>query len=234
MQRLSRDSLPLGGFAGLKEHRLVTDSRVFGRHKRPYTSEGLDNFVYLADARFNPKGETGMHPHHEIDVISVMVEGRVHHEGSLEHGKGLEEGGVQVQRAGGQGFSHNEVNPDNSINRMIQLWALPTEAGQPAGYKYYEPKRGEVTRIYGGTQDQHHAFDNSTTIDIANLEAGQSINLTGETLVYITKGEATIQENNAQEVMTDGDLMRSRNASLTANENLSAIVISTTKHEPRG
>ena len=92
MQILSRDSLPLGGFAGLLEHRVVTDSRVFGKHKSPVTAEGLGNFVYLADAQFNPKGETGMHPHKEIDVISVMIEGRVSHAGSLEHGKSLEAG----------------------------------------------------------------------------------------------------------------------------------------------
>ena len=122
MQVLTRESLPLGGFAGLTEHRLVTDSRIFGARKSPGTSEGLGNFVYLADARFNPLGETGMHPHKEIDVISVMIEGRVSHEGSLEHGNSLETGDVQVQRAGGEGFSHNEINPDTQKNRMIQLW----------------------------------------------------------------------------------------------------------------
>ena len=45
-----------------------------------------------------------MHPHKEIDVISVMMEGRVSHEGSLEHGQSLETGQVQVQRAGGRRF----------------------------------------------------------------------------------------------------------------------------------
>lgn len=108
MEILSRDDLPLGGFAGLTEHRLITDSRVFGHYKPSYTSEGIGNLVYLADARFAPYGETTMHPHKEIDVISVMVEGRVMHEGSLEHGNHLQAGDVQVQRAGGEGFSHNE------------------------------------------------------------------------------------------------------------------------------
>lgn len=106
----------------------------------------------MADAKFNPKGETGMHPHKEIDVISVMIEGRVSHEGSLAHGQGLETGNVQVQRAGGEGFSHNEVNPDNKKNRMIQLWVLPEEEGQPAGYKYYIPALTGTTRVYGGNK----------------------------------------------------------------------------------
>ena len=87
MQVLSRKSLPLGGFAGLTEHRLVTDRRIFGGRKAPNTFDGIGNFVYLADAQFNPNGETGMHPHKEIDVISIMMAGRVSHEGSLEHGQ---------------------------------------------------------------------------------------------------------------------------------------------------
>jgi len=130
MKILSRDSLALGGFAGIREHRLVTDSRIFGDRKTPETSEGLGNMVYLADARYNPRGESGMHPHSEIDVISVIIEGRVSHEGSMEHGKDLDAGDVQVQRAGGEGFEHNEINPDNRKNRMLQVWALPESKGQ--------------------------------------------------------------------------------------------------------
>ncbi len=76
-----------------------------------------------------PHGETHMHPHHEIDVISVMVDGRIAHKGSLEHGRNLETDDIQVQRAGDEGFRHNEINPDDEWNRMIQIWVLPEEAG---------------------------------------------------------------------------------------------------------
>ncbi|WHI50506.1 pirin family protein [Microbulbifer sp. MLAF003] len=225
MKILTRDSLPLGGFAGLKEHRLVTDSRVFGPHKRPNTFEGLDNFVYLADARFKPRGETGMHPHHEIDVISVMIDGRIQHEGSLEDGRGLEKGGVQVQRAGGQGFTHNEVNPDTRKNRMIQLWVLPTAPGQAAGYKYYIPAESGVTRIYGGNKNQTITFDSSTIIEIANLSADQQLSINSESLVYLTKGSGRFIEEEQKETVTDGDLIRSYCGKLIADTDINAIVV---------
>lgn len=226
MQILSRDSLPLGGFAGLTEHRLVTDSRVFGPRKQPGTSEGLGNFVYLADARFNPKGETGMHPHRELDVISVMIEGRVGHEGSLEHGKVLEQGAVQVQRAGCEGFAHNEVNPDSKKNRMIQLWALPDEAGQRAGYKYYQPKDGGTTRVYGGNKNQTGTFDSRTIIDIVRLTQGNSVTLNNRTLAYVTTGRAKFQEGGLSHTAKDGELINSRNAVITAASDTQLIVIS--------
>jgi len=51
MEILKRDSLNEGGFAGLKEHRLVKAPEVFGPHENNDGSwPGLANFVYLADA----------------------------------------------------------------------------------------------------------------------------------------------------------------------------------------
>ncbi|NRB39998.1 MAG: pirin family protein [Pseudomonadales bacterium] len=229
MQILSKKSLALGGFAGLREVRLVTDSRLFGSRKKPETAEGLGQFVYLADASFNPLGETGMHPHKEIDVISIMIDGRVSHEGSLEHGKGLEAGDVQVQRAGGEGFSHNELNPDDTANRMIQLWALPDEAGQPAGYKYYSPKAEGVTRIYGGDKSQSETFDSQTAIDIIHLSAGKSITLTGASLSYITAGSADYIDNTQRHRAEDGDLIRGHDIEITAHSDISIIAVSQIK-----
>tara|TARA_R110002167_G_scaffold274217_4_gene480312 strand:+ start:289 stop:993 length:705 start_codon:yes stop_codon:yes gene_type:complete len=231
MKILSRSSIPQGGFAGIREHRLVTDSRLFGDHKKPETSEGFVNMVYLADAQYNPKGESGMHPHSEIDVISIIVEGRVHHEGSMEHGKNLVAGDVQVQRAGGEGFSHNEINPDNGKNRMLQVWALPEKKGQPASYKFYTPSLDGVTRIYGGDENQSNTFSGQTIIDIVHLKVGKSMELVGEQLSYVIAGEATFSEasnNNEYSVHNakDGDLIRSTDIKVTANHNLHLLVVS--------
>jgi len=226
MQVLTKKSLPLGGFAGLTEHQLVTDKSVFGPRKNPNTFNGLGNFVYLADAQFNPKGQTGMHPHKEIDVISVMIDGNVSHEGSLEHGKGLATGDVQAQRAGGEGFSHNEVNPDNVKNRMIQLWVLPEKSGERAAYKKYSPKKVGSTHIYGGSRLQQETFDSSTHIHIVNLSPAEPVSFDKETLVYVTGGQATVTEENNVFESEDGDLIRSFNAHFATQTHAQLIVIS--------
>ena len=141
IQTLNRDSLELGGFAGILEHRLVVDPKVFGSHNTG-AWPGIGNFVYLADAKFVPNGETRLHPHKEIDVISIIVDGRISHKGTLEEGKTIEANHVQVQRAGGEGFLHNEVNPDDKENRMIQMWVTPEKSGNTAGYKSYPLQQG--------------------------------------------------------------------------------------------
>jgi len=226
MQVLSRKSLPLGGFAGLTEHRLVTDRRVFGARKAPNTFDGIGNFVYLADAQFNPRGETHMHPHKEIDVISIMMSGQVSHEGSLEHGQSLKAGEVQVQRAGGEGFSHNEINPDSTKNRMLQLWVLPEVAGQPAGYKHYTLPETGVTRIYGGERNQSTTFTSKTTIDIVRLIKGENIRFDEEVLAYVSKGTAEFSDENNNFNAEDGDLIRSYKTDITATSAVEIVVVS--------
>ncbi|MBQ4811663.1 pirin family protein [Pseudoalteromonas luteoviolacea] len=226
MNILSRDTLKLGGFAGITEHRLVTDSRVFAGRKKPETFEGIGNMVYLADARYLPKGESGMHPHNEIDVISIVLEGRVSHEGSLEHGKDLVAGDVQVQRAGGEGFSHNEINPDDQPNRMLQVWALPEVAGEPAGYKSYTPKTKGTTRIYGGSRTQSDTFASKTTMDIVHLNTDEHIALEQDALVYVITGDAQLHHDNRSATITEGDLFRNKQQKVIARTHLQLLVIS--------
>ena len=223
MNILHRDDLERGGFAGLREHRLVTDSRLFGDQKSAEAWDGIGNFVYLADARFLPKGETRLHSHKEIDVISVMVEGRIMHEGSLKHGQQMESHHVQAQRAGGEGFTHNEINPDDAENRMIQLWVLPEQPGQTAEYKLYSPKEGELTRVYGGEAGQDETLDSHTLIDVGVISAGKSISLNSPVMAYITRGSGMLNGRTVK----DGDLIRDNRLEFRANDDTQLIVIHT-------
>lgn len=222
---LKRDSLHEGGFAGLKERRLVKDPKVFGLDEnRDGSWPGLENFVYLADARFMPHGETHMHSHHELDVISVMVEGSIKHEGSLQHGQDLTRNAVQVQRAGGDGFSHNEINPDDDWNRMLQIWVLPEISGQAADYKVYSPNKGELTRIYGG-DNNNVDFPAATTIDVAMLNTGQKLELTKQFIAYVSRGNG--RANN--EPVEEGDLIRGSSIEFKANDDTQLVIVQARK-----
>lgn len=220
VQILHKDDLPLGGFAGLTEKQLVMDSRLWSN---PIAWDGIGNFVYLADANFQPHGQTNMHPHKEVDVISVMVDGRISHEGSLEHGKSLNANQAQIQRAGGEGFSHNEINPDGEPNRMIQLWVLPETPGESAGYKSYDLGLGHTTRIYGGASDQSDTFASRTVLEVGRLEQRQSIIRAGGFLVYVTRGKGFLNGESVQ----DGDLVRGQNLEFSAEEADTQVIIVT-------
>jgi len=220
MRVIKRNSLRRGGFAGLRETRLVMSPRVFRNRREAGTSTGIGKLIYLADARFLPHGDTRMHEHREVDVISIMVEGRIQHEGSLEHGQELAEGDIQVQRAGGEGFSHNEINPDASKNRMIQLWVLPETPDEPAAYKLYKARANGRMRVYGGQPPQKETIAANTAVDIVHLDAGERVEQAGNSLAYVTAGEG----NSGDEVLTEGCLVESRNFDFVASTDSKLIL----------
>jgi redox-sensitive bicupin YhaK (pirin superfamily) len=218
---LHRDDLPLGGFAGLREHRVVVDPRAFGPQPTGGAWPGIGNLVYLADARFVPHGETRLHPHRDIDVISVVVEGRIAHEGSLGDGHPLSAPDVQVQRAGGEGFTHNEINPDPAQNRMIQLWILPEAPDEPASYHVYRPALGAQTRVYGGPASQSDTLPAKTVLDIAQPRAGDTVSVEGAYLAYLTKGGGVLADGRA---VVDGDLIRGENLRFEARHDTQLVL----------
>lgn len=222
MKIVKRNILRRGGFAGLRETRLVMSPSIFRSRREAGTSTGIGRFCYLADASFLPQGETRMHTHTDIDVISVMVKGNIKHEGSMGNGQELGENDIQVQRAGSEGFSHNEINPDDSKNRMIQLWMLPESKEEPASYQMFKAKAGERTRIYGGPPDQDETFSARTVVDVAHINAGESVSQSGRSLVYMVEGRGVCEQEN----IVEGDLVETRDFNLKASTDCKLILVS--------
>jgi redox-sensitive bicupin YhaK (pirin superfamily) len=219
-QVLHRDDLKLGGFAGIREHRLVIDPNVFGNNTSG-AWPGIGNFVYLADAKFIPNGETHLHPHKEIDVISVIIEGRMAHEGTLQQGNVIESNQVQVQRAGGEGFEHNEINLDDKETRIIQMWITPEKAGESADYKLYILQQGQITRVYGGDNNQDETFSSGTVVDVGLVDANQIVSFDGEFLAYVTVGNGTING----ETVSNGDLISGNDIQFQAEIDSQIIIV---------
>jgi redox-sensitive bicupin YhaK (pirin superfamily) len=212
MRIIRRNKLRRSGFAGLRETRMVMSPRVFRDQVEAGTSSGIGRFVYLADASFLPHGDTRMHDHREIDVISIMMAGRIKHEGSMEHGQEMQTGSIQVQRAGGEGFSHNEVNPDDAKNRMIQIWVLPETAGEPASYQMFEADDDGRTRVYGGSAEQDETIAARTIIEVVQLKEGDKLDQAGRCIVYIATGAGSSME----ETLREGDLVETSNFNVKA------------------
>lgn len=226
MEILHKKDIVKSGFAGIREYKMLKESRVFGKKSPNDKSwDGIGNFVYLSDANFIPNGETGMHPHKEIDVISFMVKGRVLHKGTHENGKILDEYEIQVQRGGGTGFLHNEINPDSSENRMIQMWCLPEISGQKDGYKKYALKENSFTQIYGKNENSIDTFNSDTCIKIGSFSKGKTFNIKHPYIAYITKGSVVVNGSEVQ----NGDLLRGENLQFEAVKDSQIILIYTEK-----
>ena len=88
---------------------------------------------------------------------------------------------------------------------MNQLWVLPEQAGEPAGYKFYPALSGTLQRVYGG-EDQTETFAARTILDVGLLNDGQTHPTAGEFLAFLVQGKGTADGVAVEE----GDLIRGR------------------------
>jgi redox-sensitive bicupin YhaK (pirin superfamily) len=83
----------------------------------------------------------GMHPHRDMEIVTLVLSGALAHKDSLGHGETLRPGELQRMTAG-RGIRHSEFNPsDSEPVHLYQVWLLPREAGLAPSYeqKAFDP-----------------------------------------------------------------------------------------------
>lgn len=179
MKTLHYDDVDITGFAGIREMILVMDPEVFTSNRPDIVWQGHGQLTYLAHAYFRPGGSTGRHYHQGIDVVSILTRGRVIHQGSAGDGKEFHAGQVMVQRAGQRGFMHDEINPENDITGMVQIWLRP---------------EGDIPEQPTHTLIDLHSGDNSvydgenTRLSVQLLPNGGRLMLEPGNLGYVYQG----------------------------------------------
>ena len=206
---LDKETIETGGFNGIIQKRLIVHPYYGpGSGVRLGTWEGIGRLVYLSDSFFDPGIETGLHPHKHIDVLTFVVDGILSHQGSLEHGKDINTLEFQVQKAGMQGFLHNEKNAGTTTTRMLQMWVLPEEELPEASFRVYKAEEGKHIRVYGKEDN------NSTQLELAHLVVDQSIKILENTLVYVIDGAIAVED----QTITSGHLLELENTAIKAIE----------------
>ena len=81
----------------------------------------------LNDDTIAPAKGFGMHPHDNMEIITIPMEGALTHEDNMGNGSVIKEGDVQVMSAG-TGVFHSEFNndPDQKV-KLLQIWVFPNQ-----------------------------------------------------------------------------------------------------------
>jgi uncharacterized cupin superfamily protein len=94
---------------------------------------GFGPLRVINDDTIAPGQGFGMHPHRDMEIITVMVEGELSHRDSMGHAEVLAAGEVQAMGAG-TGVVHSEINQSERPCRLLQIWIEPSSAGGPPTY----------------------------------------------------------------------------------------------------
>jgi quercetin 2,3-dioxygenase len=80
----------------------------------------------------------GTHPHDNMEIITIPLEGDLAHKDSMGNAATIKTGDVQVMSAG-TGIQHSEFNPNHDQHtKLFQIWLFPK-------YRDVEPRYQQIT-----------------------------------------------------------------------------------------
>lgn len=192
---------------------------------------GFGPLRVINEDRVRPGMGFGTHPHHDMEIISYVLEGALEHADSMGNGSVIRPGDVQHMSAG-TGVRHSEYNAskDEPVH-FLQIWITPDRrGGEPSyGQKHY-PRAERLNRLRAVAS--HDGRDGSIEIkqnavmysgvlepgvDVAHeLAAGRRVWL------HVARGSVRVGET----TLTHGDALSTDDAgTLSIHANTDAEVV---------
>jgi redox-sensitive bicupin YhaK (pirin superfamily) len=144
----------------------------------------------------------GEHPHDNMEIISIPLEGELQHKDSMGNVATIKAGEIQVMSAG-TGIYHSEYNPDASKPaKFLQIWLFPNKRNVEPRYDQVlldsTDKKNEFVQILSPNKDDagvwiyQDAWFNLGRFDGDTVQT-YTLNKKGNGVyVFILKGEVEI------------------------------------------
>lgn len=114
----------------LQSHHSFSFAEYYDRNHMHFSALRVINDDVIA-----PGQGFGMHPHHDMEIVTYMLQGKLQHQDSIGNGSVIKAGDVQRMTAGA-GIVHSEFNASNSDNvHLLQIWIMPDSLKLQPGYE---------------------------------------------------------------------------------------------------
>ncbi len=112
----------------------------------------------LNDDTVAPGMGFGKHPHSDMEIISIPLEGDLQHEDSMGNQTVIRKGDIQVMSAG-TGVQHSEYNHNKDKEvKFLQIWVIPNNRGVNPRYDQItlkeEDRRNKFQQIVSPNSDE--------------------------------------------------------------------------------
>ena len=142
-------------------------------------------------------GESGFgsHSHDNMEIVTIVHQGVLTHQDSMDNTGTIQAGEVQYMSAGA-GVTHAELNQGTEPIHLYQIWIFPDQQNLPLKYEQKDFSSAAPNILVPVASGQNLAgalaIRSNATIYTANLEAGQTVRYTlGEDrglFVYLQAG----------------------------------------------
>lgn len=144
----------------------------------------------------------GTHPHDNMEIITIPLEGDLAHKDSMGNTEVIKNGDVQVMSAG-TGIQHSEFNPNqDQRTKLLQIWVFPKERNVTPRYQQItlndEDRHNKLQQILSpNANDDGVWIHQDAWFNMGKFDAGTKTNYTlnkkGNGLyAFILKGDVTI------------------------------------------
>jgi len=121
----------------------------------------------------------GIHPHVNMEIISVLLKGKMNHKDTMGYSTTIEAGGVQIMSAG-SGLRHEEYNIGDDEVNFLQIWIQPKQQNITPRYQQRSFKKEHYTNklqtIVWGEEGLDHCWINQNTkLSLGYFDAAQEI-----------------------------------------------------------
>ena len=188
----------------------------------------------LNDDVVEPETGFGTHPHDNMEIITIILDGELEHKDSMGSGSIIHKGEVQVMSAG-SGITHSEINPskDKKVN-LFQLWIFPKERNIKPRYDQkkfsVEDRKNNLQTVASGFKTNGALYiHQEASITLGNVEKGKKIvykNFKPENVAYLLVIDGKI--NLSDELLLTRDaigISEQDQFEITAEENTDFVVI---------
>ncbi len=113
----------------------------------------------LNDDIIAPSEGFGTHPHDNMEIITIPLEGALKHKDSMGNGAVVQHGDVQVMSAG-TGLEHSEFNAnDDQHVKVLQIWLFPNKKNVIPRYDQISikdiEKKNKFYQVLSPNMDDH-------------------------------------------------------------------------------
>lgn len=153
----------------------------------------------------------GMHPHNDMEIITIILKGALEHKDNMGNGSVIRPGDVQVMSAG-SGVLHSEFNPSSSEEvNLFQLWIFPKEKGITPRYdqKTFNPdlRKNNIQLVASGFKKNGELYiHQDAAISLGSVDKNSSIDYRmnqKENGVYMMVVEGSIEVNDEKLLKRD-------------------------------
>ena len=134
----------------------------------------------LNDDIIAPAMGFGTHPHNNMEIITIVLDGELEHRDSMGTGSVIHKNEVQVMSAG-SGITHSEYNHSDSDSlNLLQLWIFPKEKNIKPRYdqKLFLPDQRLnqlVTVVSGFNEEGSLYIHQNAEIKLGNFKKDQNL-----------------------------------------------------------